>query len=271
MADSFVATADTRMRGWAIGLDDYFLLAGRAFRFVASRPFYWRDTLEQMDRIGVGSLPIVTLTGTFTGMVLALQGAQELAQFGATSFLGSVVSLSMIRELGPVLAGLGVAGRSGSAIAAELGSMRISEQVDALQTFGTDPIRKLVTPRLVATVLMLPVISIFLDALAILGGMLVAKSSGGVAPDQYFRGMWQSIALDGQVFRYFPKDFVYGIVKPLVFGAVIALTGSYYGLRASGGSESIGVATTKSVVTSSVLIFALDYFLTQTLLVILGV
>lgn len=270
MADSTVVTMDTRLRGWAMGVDDYFVLAARAFRFVVSRPFYWRDTLQQMDRIGVGSLPIVTLTGTFTGMVLALQGAQELQQFGASSFLGSVVSLSMIRELGPVLAALGVAGRSGSAIAAELGSMRISEQVDALQTFGTDPIRKLVTPRLVATVLMLPVISIFLDVLAILGGMLVAQGAG-VPADQYLRGMWQSIALDGEVFRYFPKDFVYGTVKPVVFGAVIALTGSYYGLKASGGSQSIGTATTSSVVTSSVLIFALDYFLTQTLLVVLGV
>ncbi len=270
MPDNFVATVDARMRGLAIGVDDYFALGARAFRFMASRPFYWRDVFQQMDRIGVGSIPIVTLTGTFTGMVLALQGAQELAQFGATSFLGSVVALSMIRELGPVLAGLGVAGRSGSAIAAELGAMRISEQVDALQTFGTDPIRKLVTPRLVATIVMLPVISIFLDLLAIIGGMLVAKSSG-VPADQYLRGMWQSIALDGQIFRYFPKDFVYGLVKPLAFGAIIALTGAYYGLKASGGSESIGTATTSSVVTSSVLIFAMDYFLTQTLMVVLGV
>ncbi len=269
MADSIVATMDARMRGLAISVDDYFALAARAFRFVVSRPFYWRDTLEQMDRIGVGSIPIVTLTGTFTGMVLALQGAQELSQFGATSFLGSVVALSMIRELGPVLAGLGVAGRSGSAIAAELGSMRVTEQVDALQTFGTDPIRKLVTPRLVATIVMLPVISIFLDVLAILGGMLVAKGSG-VAPDQYLRGMWQSIALDGQILRYFPKDFIYGLLKPLCFGAIIALTGAHYGLKASGGSESIGTATTRSVVVSSVLIFAVDYFLTQTLLVVLG-
>jgi len=136
MARSFAATIDSRMRNAAIGVNDYFTLAARALRFLGSRPFYWRDLLVQMDRIGVGALPIVALTGLFTGMVVALQGSVELAQYGATSFLGSLVGEGVVRELGPVLAGLGVAGRSGSAIAAELGAMRVSEQIDALQTFG---------------------------------------------------------------------------------------------------------------------------------------
>lgn len=270
MAEGFAARLDAGMRGAAIGVNDYFTLGGRAVRFLGSRPFYWRDLLLQMDRIGVGSLPIAILTGVFTGMVLALQGTVELAQYGANSFLGSLVGESMVRELGPVLAGLGVAGRSGSAIAAELGAMRVSEQIDALQTFGTDPIRKLVTPRLLAMVVMLPVITILLNVVGIVGGMLVSKSAG-VEPDQYFRGMWSSFALNGQVLRYIPKDFVYGLVKPTVFGAIIALTSAYYGLNTQGGSESVGLATTRSVVTSSILIFAADYFLTQLLMVIMGV
>jgi len=223
MAGSFAATLDARMRGAALGVNDYFTLAGRALRFVGSRPFYWRDVLLQMDRIGVGSIPIVTLTGTFTGMVLALQSSVELQQYGANGFLGALVGESMVRELAPVLAGLGVAGRSGSAIAAELGTMRVSEQIDALQTFGTDPIRKLVTPRLIATVLMMPVVTIILDFVSILGGMLIALGAG-VSVDQYFRGMWQMFAMNGQILGVFPKDFVYGILKPLAFGAIIALT-----------------------------------------------
>lgn len=270
MAQGFAATLDERMRNVAIGVNDYFTLGARAVRFLGSRPFYWRDLLDQMDVIGVGSLPIVLLTGVFTGMVLALQGTVELAQYGANSFLGSLVAESMVREIGPVLGALGVAGRSGSAMAAELGAMRVSEQIDALQTFGTDPIRKLVTPRLLATVIMLPVVTIILNVVAIVGGMLVAKSAG-VAPDQYFRGMWESFALNGQILHYIPKDFVYGIVKPTVFGAIIALTAAYYGLNTEGGSEAVGAATTRSVVAASVLIFTADYFLTQLLMVIMGV
>lgn len=262
-------TLDARMRGVAVGINDYFALAARAIRFVVSPPFYWRDTLLQMDRIGVGSIPIVTLTGTFTGMVLALQTSIELQNYGANAFLGSLVGMSMVRELGPVLAGLGVAARSGSAIAAELAAMQVSEQIDALQTFGTDPIRKLVTPRLLATVLMLPVVTVLLDAVAIVGGMLIANGAG-VPPGQYYRGMWQSFAFDGVVLG-FPKDFIYGVLKPIVFGGIIAVTGSYYGLGVEGGSEGVGIATTRSVVVSSMLIFTMDYFLTQLLMIVLGV
>ncbi len=270
MAEGFVAAVDSRMRGVALAVNDYFTLAARAFAFAFSRPFYWRDVLVQMDRIGVGSIPIVTLTGTFTGMVLALQSSIELADYGANGFLGTIVAESMVRELSPVLAGLAVAGRSGSATTAELGAMRVSEQMDALQTFGTDPIRKLVTPRLLATLIMLPMVAILLDVVGVIGGMLVAKGAG-VPPDQYFRGMWQTFALNGVILGFFPRDFVYGIVKPLVFGVIVALTGAYYGMNVTGGSESIGTATTQSVVTSSVLIFATDYFLTQLLISALGV
>src|SRR5690554_1594448 len=146
----FAATVEQRIRGVSSGVYDYFTLARRAIGFIFARPFYWRDTLIQMDRIGVGSIPIVVLTGLFTGMVLALQSSVELANFGADIYIGNLVGASMVRELGPVLCALMVAGRSASGIAAELGSMRVTEQIDALQSFGTDPIKKLVTPPLLA-------------------------------------------------------------------------------------------------------------------------
>lgn len=269
MADGVVATVDGWMRNAALGVNDYFTLAGRAFRFSVTRPFYWRDVLVQMDRLGVGSLPIVLLTGVFTGMVLALQSSVELQDYGANAFLGSLVGDSMVQELGPVLTGLGIAGRVGSGIAAELGSMRISEQVDALQTFGTDPIRKLVTPRLLACLIMVPVVTILTDLVGIIGGLLIATGSG-VTVDQFLRGMWSAFSYEGFYFGFFPKDFLPGIVKPLVFGAIVAITGSYYGLRAAGGAESVGAATTRTVVVSSILIFTLDYFLTQLLMVIIS-
>src|SRR5688500_13066370 len=159
----FLISIETRARGVALGVLDYFTLIARAVRFVFARPFYWNDTVTQMDRIGFGSLPIVLLTGLFTGMVLALQSSVELAKFGADVYVGNLVGASMIRELGPVLASLMVASRIGSAIAAEIGSMRVTEQLDALQSFGTDPIKKLVTPRIIAGLLCLPLLTIVAD------------------------------------------------------------------------------------------------------------
>lgn len=270
MLRGVAATLDERMQGFALGVNEFFTLGARAVRFFVSRPFYVRDVFVQMDRVGVGSLPIIVLTGVFSGMVLALQGAEELGQFGAASFLGSLVGASMVRELGPVLTGLGVAGRVGSSIAAELGSMRAGEQIDALQTFGTDPIRKLVTPRLLACLVMVPVLTIVMDTVAIIGGMLIAKGAGGVSPQTFLTGMWSSFAYGGFIFGVLPRDFFGGLLKPFVFGAVIALVGSYQGLNVKGGAESVGLATTRAVVVSSVIIFALDYFITQLLLVFLG-
>jgi phospholipid/cholesterol/gamma-HCH transport system permease protein len=147
--------------------------------------------------------------------------------------------------------------------------MRITEQIDALQTFGTDPIKKLVTPRVLAAVIMLPVLTVLMDLVGILGGLIVATGGAGLAPDVYMRGLWQSLAIDG-FFLFMPTDFVSGLLKPVVFGIVIAVTSCYYGLNATGGAEAVGVATTRSVVVSSVLVFVLDYFLTQTTLVLLG-
>ena len=262
------ATFDEWLRGTAIGVHEYFTLAVRAVRFVFVRPFYWRETLVQMDRIGVGSLPIVLLTGLFTGMVLALQSSVELAKFGADIYVGSLVGASMIRELGPVLAALMVASRVGSAIAAEIGSMRVTEQLEALQSFGTDPIKKLVTPRIIAGLICLPLLTIVTDVVGILGGMIVAVFDIGVPADAYLRSIWSTVAMSGFVFDIFPRDFVSGLLKPFVFGGIITLTGCFYGLQTEGGTEGVGDSTTRAVVTASILVLASDYFLTQALLVI---
>jgi phospholipid/cholesterol/gamma-HCH transport system permease protein len=263
-----VASVDERMRGVALGVYQYFTLGVRASRFVWARPFYWRDTLTQMDRMGVGSLPILLLTGLFTGMVLALQSAVALERFGADIYVGSLVGASMVRELGPVLAALIFAGRVGSGIAAELGAMRVTEQIDALQSFGTDPIKKLVTPRILAGLIMVPLLTIVTDAVGIFGGLLVSVFKIQVPADAYLRGVWSTLAQSGFILDVFPRDFVSGLIKPLFFGGIVALTGCYYGLSARGGTEGVGNAATRSVVVASILVLAADYFLTQLLLVI---
>lgn len=264
-----VARVDEWLRGTALGVYQYFTLGTRATRFVVARPFYWRDTLTHMDRMGVGSLPILLLTGLFTGMVLALQSAVALQQFGADIYVGSLVGASMVRELGPVLAALIFAGRVGSGVAAEIGAMRVTEQIDALQSFGTDPIKKLVTPRILAGLIMLPILTIVTDAVGIFGGLLVSVFKIQVPADAYLRGVWGALAQSGYVFGVFPRDFVGGLLKPLVFGGIVALTGCHYGLAAKGGTEGVGTATTRAVVTASILVLAVDYFLTQLLFVVL--
>ena len=267
--DRVLAVVDAWMRNAAYAVQEWFILGQRAVRFIAVRPVYWRDVVIQMDRIGVGSIPIILLTGLFTGMVLALQTSVELGRFGAQIYIGNLVGASMVRELGPVLSALMVAGRAGSGIAAQLGSMRVTEQIDAMESMGTDPIKKLVTPRLLAGVLMLPVLTIIADVIGILGGLIVAVLHVQIPPDIYMRGVWDVLARSGFVFGFFPRDFVSGLGKPVVFGAIITLTGCYYGINAKGGTEGVGHATTRAVVTASVLILATDYFMTQLLLTLL--
>ncbi len=264
-----VAFVDDWMRGVALGVLEYFTLAGRAIRFIVGRPFYWRDILTQMDRIGVGSLPIVLLTGLFTGMVLALQSSVSLSKFGAEMYIGALVGASMIRELGPVLSSLMVASRVGSGIAAEIGSMRVTEQIDALQSFGTDPIKKLVVPRLIAGLLVMPLLTAVTDVVGVFGGLLVAVYKVQIPAEAYLNSIWTTIATSGFVLGFFPRDFVSGLVKPFVFGGIITLTGCYYGLNTEGGTEGVGASTTSAVVAASVLVLAVDYFLTQLLLVLL--
>jgi phospholipid/cholesterol/gamma-HCH transport system permease protein len=265
----FVAGLRSKVRGTSTGVLEYFVLGTRAVRFAFSRPFYADDLVQQMDRIGVGSIPIVLLTGFFTGMVLALQSAVELTRFGAEVYIGNLVGASMVRELGPVLCALMVAGRAASGIAAELGSMKVTEQIDALQSFGTDPIRKLATPRLLAGLLMLPVLTIITDIVGILGGMIISVLRIGITADSYLQGVLNTLAQSGFIFGVFPKDFFTGLLKPFVFGGIITLTACYYGLNAKGGTEGVGKAATSAVVTCSVLILAVDYFLTQMLMVLM--
>lgn len=253
-----------------LSLQEYFVLAGKSIGFIFARPFYRSDLVQQMDAIGVGSLGIVLLTGFFTGMVLALNTSVQLKTFGATSYIGRLVAGSMIRELGPVLAGLMVAGRVGSGIAAQLGSMRVTEQIDALNTLGTDPIKKLVTPRVLAALIMLPTLTVINDVAGILGGNVIAEFYLGIPTSMYWRTVWEQIGSGGFILKYVPLDFVHGLVKPFVFGGIISTIGCHFGLKTTGGTEGVGISTTRTVVTASILILVVDYFITQLLLAVLG-
>ena len=247
-------------------LQEFFTLAGKAIGFIFVKPFYTADLFQQMDVIGVGSLGIVLLTGFFTGMVLALQMSVQLQALGQQALIGKVIAGSMVRELGPVLAGLMVAGRVGSGIAAQLGSMRVTEQIDALNTLGTDPIKKLVTPRVLACLIMLPLLTVINDFVGILGGSIIAKFYLGLPNALYWRTVFEQMLSGGFTLRYIPNDFVQGLTKPFVFGGIISLVACYHGLKTSGGTEGVGLATTRTVVSASILILVVDYFLTQILL-----
>ena len=201
-------------------------------------------------------------------MVLALQLSVQLQQLGQTALVGKLITASMVRELGPVLAGLMVAGRVGSGIAAQLGSMRVTEQIDALNTLGTDPIKKLATPRVLASLIMLPVLTIINDFVGILGGSIIGKFYLGLPASLYWRTVFEQILTGGFTLRYIPNDFIQGLIKPFVFGGIISTVACYHGLKTSGGTEGVGLATTRTVVTASILILVVDYFLTQILLVL---
>jgi phospholipid/cholesterol/gamma-HCH transport system permease protein len=258
---------DAAKRG-VYSLQEFFTLAGKALGFIFVKPFYTADLFQQMDVIGVGSLGIVLLTGFFTGMVLALQSSVTLQALGQTALIGKLIAGSMVRELGPVLAGLMVAGRVGSGIAAQLGSMRVTEQIDALNTLGTDPIKKLVTPRVLASLVMLPALTIINDFVGILGGNIIARFFLGLPTSLYWRTVFEQLLSGGFTLHYIPNDFMQGLIKPFVFGGIISLVACYHGLKTSGGTEGVGLATTRTVVTASILILVVDYFLTQALLAI---
>ena len=243
-------------------VQEYSLLAGRSIRNLFAPPRYVADTLQQADIIGVGSLPIVVLTGFFTGAVLALQTSATLQRFGSVSLTGQVVALSMVRELGPVLPGLMVAGRNASGMASELGSMKVTEQIDAMRSLGTDPTRKLVTPRVVASVIMLFFLTIISDLVGLMGGYFISFAILGLDTSQYWNTAWQALVY---------QDVIMGLVKPLIFGFIIATVGCFYGLSTTGGTQGVGRSTTQSVVAASVLILVVDFFVTRFLMVTLGV
>jgi phospholipid/cholesterol/gamma-HCH transport system permease protein len=237
-----------------IAIQDYYVLAGRAIRNAFRRPHYWDDIFMQMDIIGVGSLPIVVMTGFFAGAVMAMQMSKALAQYGAVGQTGQVVAITLVRALGPVLTALVVAGRNASGIASELGSMKVTEQIDAMRALGTDPIQKLVTPRLIAACVVLPLLTIIADFVGMFGGFLIAYFVLVLTAGQYWNSAWQALTF---------TDVFFGLLMPFVYAFAIALTGSYYGLNTTGGTQGVGRATTQAVVVASVLIFFLTFFITK--------
>ena len=243
-----------RFKRTALEVQEYVRLVAAAFRASFSRPWYRYDIVEQFDAIGVQSLTVVLLTGFFTGAVLALQGGLTLDQFGARPVVGRLVSASMIKNLGPVLTGLMLCGRVGSGIAAELGSMVVTDQINALRALGTDPIRKLVVPRVIAGILMAPVLTVVADFVGIVGGWIVARFQLQVPTGLY----WSSI-LRG----LYMQDVWMGLLKPFALGFVIVSVACHVGLRTTGGTQGVGKATTKAVVIGSVGVIAMDFFLTR--------
>lgn len=219
-------------------------------------PFQGREILKQMEEVGVRSFPVVIITAAFTGMVLALQTFTGFKRFHAESMVGTVVALSVIRELGPVLTGLMVSGRVGSAMAAELGTMRVTEQIDALYTLATNPIKYLIVPRFLAATIMLPILVIFADVIGILGGYLVSVQILGANPTLYIRRTWDYLEF---------SDLYSGLLKAMIFGMIVAIISCYYGFSTEGGAEGVGRATTKAVVMSSMTILISNYFITALL------
>jgi phospholipid/cholesterol/gamma-HCH transport system permease protein len=257
------ATPVTRLGDRALRLaeafGDFALLSvatGRAFL----RPrFPWRAALQEFESLAVRSAPLVVVTAGFTGMVLALQTAFSLTRFGAKPYVGSIVGLAIVRELGPVLAALMVGGRAGAGIASELGSMKVTEQVDAIRAMGADPVQKLVLPRVLATTLGLPFLTVFAITVGIGGGMIVADAQYGISSSFYLQTVTNVVRV---------SDFASGIAKTFVFGWGIGMVGCAVGLATRGGTVGVGRATTQAVVIASIFVLIADFFLTKLLLLL---
>jgi phospholipid/cholesterol/gamma-HCH transport system permease protein len=242
-------------------LQDYTYLAIRAVASLFTPPHYVNDLLQQMDLIGIGSLPIVLLTGAFIGAVMVLQTASQFERFGETSLTGDIVSLALVRELGPAITGLLVAGRNASGMASELGSMLVTEQVDAMRAMGTDPNRKLVAPRVLATMCVLPLLTAMADFVGLTGGFIVSYTTLHIGAVEFW-----TRALNALEF----SDLMQGMAKPVMFGFLLATIGCYKGLTVRGGTQGVGRATTQAVVSSSVAILVSDFFLTKLALFLAG-
>ncbi|HZO57772.1 MAG TPA: ABC transporter permease [Bryobacteraceae bacterium] len=238
-----------------LALQNFVVLSGRAYINLFRSPHYLDDIFVQMDTIGVGSLPIVLLTGFFSGATITLQMSRALNQYGASGEVGQIVAISLVRELGPVLTAVTVAGRNASGMASELGSMKVTEQIDAMRALGTDPAQKLVTPRLIATAVMEPLLTILADAIGLLGGYIMAVVALHLTTgQQYWSSAHQALEFD---------DIIQGLLKPFIFAQVISLVGCYYGMFTSGGAQGVGRSTTAAVVTSIVWVFVLNLFIGQ--------
>jgi phospholipid/cholesterol/gamma-HCH transport system permease protein len=240
-----------------LAVQEYAVLAAHSVANLFRRPLYLADALQQADDIGVGSLPIVVLTGFFTGAVLALQTSNTMQKFGTVTLTGQLVALSMVRELGPVLTGLMFAGRNASGMASELGSMQVTEQIDAMRALGTDPLKKLVTPRVVATVVMLFFLAIISDLMGLAGGWLICRTLLGLDSYQYWTTSYQALS---------SADLFMGLIKPVFFGFIVATIGCYFGLSTRGGTQGVGRSTTHAMVAASILIITVNFFTTQALI-----
>jgi phospholipid/cholesterol/gamma-HCH transport system permease protein len=245
-----------RTSGFLTEVGSVLIFLLQTLRWTFSRPFYAKSVLKQMEQIGFNSIPVVVTTALSTGMVLALQSYTGFKRFGAETLIGTVVSLSMTRELGPVLTGLMVAGRAGAAMAAELGTMRVTEQIDALSTLATNPMKYLVVPRFIASTVMMFFLTILGVMIGIIGGYFVGVKVLDTNPVTYINNSIDFTEV---------SDIVYGLIKALVFGAVVGLIGCYKGFHTEGGAEGVGKATTGAVVVSCMLILILDYFLSALL------
>jgi phospholipid/cholesterol/gamma-HCH transport system permease protein len=234
----------------------FFVMLWRVLVWTVRRPYDWRELLRQMVRVGVDSVPVVLLTAMFTGMVMALQIFSVLERFNAEGYVGSIVGLSMVRELSAVLSALILAGRAGSAMGAELGSMRVTEQIDALEVMATDPIHYLVVPRVWAAVLTLPLLVVLADAVGIYGGYLVSVILMGANPVVYAENTFRFMQVN---------DFTSGLIKSAVFGLLVAVIGCQKGFYTTGGAEGVGRSTTNAVVIASIAILIADFFLTKLL------
>ncbi len=239
------------------GVQDFALLCVESIANLFRRPRYLKDTFVQMEIVGVNSLMIVMLTGFFTGGVLALQSASSLKAFGAVNLTGQLVSLSLIKELGPVLTALMVAGRVGSGIASQLGSMLVTEQIDAMRALGTDPIKKLVTPRMVAATTMVPLLTVVADLFGLVGGWIVSYYTLQLNSSLYWSTALRSLDYN---------NALEGLVKPVAFGFIVGMVGCYFGLSTRGGTRGVGQNTTRSVVTASILVIIADFFLSKIIL-----
>jgi len=235
------------------------LFSGRVLRNLALPPSYFRLVVQEIETIGVRSLGVALTAAVFTGMVFALQSAVNMARFGAENYVGPVSALAILRELGPVLTAILVGGKVASGITAELGSMKVTEQIDALRVLGVNYIKRLIVPRLLAAVVVFPLLTVLADVVGVLGGLLVMVMERGADPYAY----WNTTT-----YWVVPRDFLTGIIKSAFFGVVVTLIGCYNGLATEGGTEGLGRATTATVVHVTMGVIVADFFLTKLLLII---
>lgn len=256
MIVSFIDALGIRALSISTHVGSFFAFLWAAIRTLCTTRLKVQKTIMYMEQIGVGSLTVILLTGTSTGMVLAFQSYIGFHRFGGEEFIGPVIALGMTRELGPVLTGLMVTGRIGSAIAAEIGTMQISEQIDALRTLGISPMHYLVVPRIIASAFILPFLALFCMICGIVGGYLVSVYALGLNPEMYISHIQENVMLE---------DITGGLIKSSVFGLILSWVGAYRGYYTQGGAQGVGMATTQSVVLGSIMILIANYFLTAML------